>query len=125
MGRHARNLRWCLLLASSLVWFGCNQLAPRREDQATTGRKPPPEAEAPLEILTPPRPLPTPPKENIDTQAPMTTILGQLAENQAEQDPDQAAADLPKLLPPEFEPLQVPRPQKKGGEIGPGIPGKQ
>jgi hypothetical protein len=114
MGRHARYLGWCLLVASSLVWFGCNQLGPRREDQTTTGHKPPPEPEAPLEILTPPRPLPAPPKEIIDTQAPMTSILGQLGENQAEQDPDQPATDRPKLLPPEGELiLQLPPPHSR------------
>jgi hypothetical protein len=125
MGRHARNVGWCLLIASSLVWFGCTQLAPRHPDQASTSRKPPPEPEPPLEILSPPRPFPGPPKENIDTQAPTTAILGQLAGITTEQDLDDASVEEPKLLPPVTDLRQLPGPEKKPGEFNPGLPGKR
>jgi hypothetical protein len=120
MGRHARNVGWFLLIASSLVWFGCDHLTPRQQDQATTSRNPPPEPEPPLEILTPPRPLPDLPKENIDTQAPTTSILGQLAGNVEEEAPDEAEVDQPTLLPPVIH-----VPTLLGPMQNPSLPGKR
>jgi hypothetical protein len=110
MRQYGRIFGCCLVAASSLVWLGCHHYGPHNSHAETVVHRPAPQAGPSLEILNLPQASPfLRPGETIDTQAPATTILGQLIEQPTANEPADPPLERPRLMPPVLQNLQPPR----------------